>query len=190
VNTTATVTAPGDTVDSNDSAQASTPVTMIDLAVSMQHSGTFGVNALSTFTVNVENAGTTATITPSKLVDTLPAGLTFSSATGIGWSCSASGQVVTCLHAASVGPSEAAAPVTINVTPQASAGGQQVTNTATVSTKDDAESSNDTATDTATVGAAPVQQVQGQTGSSKCKKKKPKKGKKAKKCKKKKKKKK
>ncbi len=46
---------------------------MIDLAISMQHAGSFAVDAQSTFTIGVENVGTAATIGTTRVTDTLPA---------------------------------------------------------------------------------------------------------------------
>src|SRR5688572_33387492 len=44
----------------------------------------------------VRNVGTLPAPGPMTLTDTLPAGLTYGSGTGSGWSCSAAEQTVTC----------------------------------------------------------------------------------------------
>ena len=77
----------------------------VDLGVTMSHTGTFVSGGTGTYTITVSNAAgieredNTVTVT-----DTLPAGLTYNSATGTGWSCSAAGQVVTCTHRADAQP--------------------------------------------------------------------------------------
>src|SRR5207302_500542 len=103
-----------------------------------------------TYTLSVSNAGpsTAANVSVS---DTLPAGVTFVSATGSGWTCSQAGGVVTCTRA-SLAPGAAPA-ITIVVT--APSEGGTITNTATVSSStNDANTGNNTATETTTVTAS------------------------------------
>jgi uncharacterized repeat protein (TIGR01451 family)/fimbrial isopeptide formation D2 family protein len=80
------------------------------------------------YTLNVTNNGGLPA-TSVVVTDTLPAGVTFNSATGTGWSCSFSAGVVICTQA-SLAPGAAAA-ITINVTPPNNY--TTLTNTATVS---------------------------------------------------------
>ena len=54
------------------------------------------------FPIVVTNSGATD-MTDIRVVDSLPIGLTFGSASGSGWSCEASGQVVTCDQSATLG---------------------------------------------------------------------------------------
>jgi uncharacterized repeat protein (TIGR01451 family) len=71
-------------------------VPVADLAIIKSHTGNFTVGTNGVYTLDVTNNGpndATGTIT---VTDTLPAGLTYSSATGTGWSCGAVGQTVTC----------------------------------------------------------------------------------------------
>ncbi|PWK17629.1 putative repeat protein (TIGR01451 family) [Arcicella aurantiaca] len=56
--------------------------------------GTVGTNYNYTLTIN--NTGTVATTGTITVTDALPAGLTFVSGSGTGWSCSGVGQTVTC----------------------------------------------------------------------------------------------
>ena len=66
----------------------------------MTHTGTFVSGGTGTYTITVSNAaGMEREDNIVTVTDTLPAGLTFNSASGTGWSCSAAGQVVTCTHA-------------------------------------------------------------------------------------------
>jgi uncharacterized repeat protein (TIGR01451 family) len=185
VTTGAQIDAPGDSVAANDTADAPTTVTMIDAAVTMQHSGTFAVNAQSTFTINVENVGSANTISPVRIVDELPAGLAFNAGSGAGWTCGSAAQVVSCTQAIPLAAGAQASPLTITVTPAPGIGGLTVTNRVNVLTTDDAENTNNLATDSVTIGPAPTQatpttpqstgQVAGAAGSCKKKKKRKKK---------------
>jgi uncharacterized repeat protein (TIGR01451 family) len=176
---------------------------MINLAIAMAHTGTFAVGSQSAFTINIENVGTAATVTPTRILDELPAGLTFAGGSGPGWTCGSSGQVVSCTHNGLLAAGAPAGVLTLNVIPQPSAADQVVINQANVLTKDDGDPLNNAAVDGVKVGpytpptvttppATTPGGVQGAVG-TKCKKKKKKKKKSASaaaKCKKKKKKKK
>jgi uncharacterized repeat protein (TIGR01451 family) len=105
-----------------------------------------------TYTLQVTNNGPDA----ASLVvveDTLPAGVTFQSASGSGWSCGEAGGVVTCTTATlAVGP---AAPITILVTAPAVPG--TLSNSATVSAAtEDPWSDNDSDAETTSIGVAAV----------------------------------
>ena len=58
----------------------------------------FTVGSTGTFLLTVRNAGPGVAFGPLEVVDVLPAGLTYSSSTGTGWTCAAAGQTVTCRH--------------------------------------------------------------------------------------------
>ena len=94
-----------------------------------------GENA--TFTITPRNGGPAIANTVA-VTDTLPSGWTFVSATGTGWSCSASGQTVTCSRATyAVGGADnitlvATAPTNAVIGPT----GRTDTNTATITTTD------------------------------------------------------
>jgi uncharacterized repeat protein (TIGR01451 family) len=120
----------------------------VDLSVDKTHAGTFISGGTGTYTITVSNAAgaeredNTVTVT-----DTLPAGLTFNSAIGTGWTCGAVAQVVTCTHAPTLnaGASFPAITLTVNVLEAAAA---SVTNTVTVSSASfDATPANNTDTD-------------------------------------------
>lgn len=101
-----------------------------DLSIDKTHSGSFPRGGTGTYSITVSNAGPDAAASP-RVVDTLPAGLTFSSSSGTGWSCSSSGQVVTCNQSSDVASGQSAPKLTINVSVSSSAAAV-VTNTATV----------------------------------------------------------
>jgi len=125
----------------------------VDLGVTMSHTGTFVSGGTGTYTITVSNAAgveredNTVTVT-----DTLPAGLTYNSSSGTGWTCSAAGQVVTCTHAPTINPG-ASLPALSLVVNVAEAAAASVTNTVTVSTPSyELVTANNTANDvTATV---------------------------------------
>jgi uncharacterized repeat protein (TIGR01451 family) len=64
------------------------------IAKSGPATGTVGTNYNYTLTIN--NTGTAATTGIITVTDALPAGLTFISGSGTGWTCSGAGQTVTC----------------------------------------------------------------------------------------------
>ena len=123
-----------------------------DVAVSTSH-GTFTEGGNGSYEVTVTNVGGYPTSGPITVTDVLPDGLTYTGATGSGWTCSASGQTVTCTHAGPLGPGESA-PITINVSVDDDPPGT-VVNTVTVVNEGDDNASNNTATDTGTIDRLP-----------------------------------
>jgi uncharacterized repeat protein (TIGR01451 family) len=115
-------------VSSNESATgavsntATLTVSSIDLQVKKSHSGTFTVGSTGTYTITVNNAGTGPTSGTITVTDTLPTGLTYlSTSGGTGWTCGATGQVVTCTSTTSIAASGTAAAITLNVSVAATA---------------------------------------------------------------------
>ncbi|WP_318409293.1 hypothetical protein [Polaromonas sp. SM01] len=87
------------------------------------------VGSNSAYTLTVTNTGTAATTT-ARVVDQLPANMTFVSATGTGWTCSTSGStLVTCNYSGSIAAGGGTAAITITATPTSTA---SVTNYAAV----------------------------------------------------------
>jgi uncharacterized repeat protein (TIGR01451 family) len=109
---------------------------VVDLSITKTHSGTFVSGGTGQYTITVSNSAAIGierednTIT---VTDTLPAGLTFNSGTGTGWTCGAVGQVVTCTHPPTLDPgaSYPALTLTVNVLEAAN---PSVTNSVSVST--------------------------------------------------------
>ncbi|HEU5149546.1 MAG TPA: SdrD B-like domain-containing protein [Iamia sp.] len=103
-----------------------------DLELAKTHTGTFQVGTPGTYELTVTNHGPTPTPGPLVIVDDLPVGLSFASAVGDGWSCSAVGQEVTCTRDGDDLPVDGTTTVAITVDVGTAAEGT-VTNTATVS---------------------------------------------------------
>lgn len=145
VTNTATVQTPGDTDPTNNTSTVTEPVNLIDLAIDKSHTGVFTVGSNGVYTLIVTNVGNAATVGATTVVDNLPNGLQYVSAAGTGWSCSATGAVVTCAYPASLAPG-ATSRITLTVAVSAAAV-PSVTNVATVSTPGDAVPTNNTASD-------------------------------------------
>jgi uncharacterized repeat protein (TIGR01451 family) len=124
-----------------------------DLTISKSHTGNFRQgDAGDTYTIAVSNPGPEATSGTVTVTDTLPAGLTPTAPNGVvgGWSCSISGQTLTCTRS-DVLASAASYPaitLTVNVANNAAA---SMTNTATVSGGGEVNTANDTSSDPTTV---------------------------------------
>ncbi len=154
LNNTATITAPLGVNDptGNNSASDVTLIQRPDLAMTKSHTGTFVVGLDGTYTLAVRNIGPVPTTATTTVVDTLPAGLGFVSASGTGWTCGTAAQVVSCSH-----PAPLAAGATSSITLVTSVGGAalpNVINRAHVSTAGDADPANDAGADPTTVSPA------------------------------------
>jgi MSHA biogenesis protein MshQ len=102
-----------------------------DLAITKTRSGPLVRGANAPYTLTVTNIGPGTLAGSLSVTDTLPAGLSYFSATGTGWSCSASGQVVTCGWVGTLVSGASASALTLAATVAANASGT-ITNTATV----------------------------------------------------------
>jgi uncharacterized repeat protein (TIGR01451 family) len=125
----------------------------VDLSITKTHSGNFTVGTNATYTLHVANAaGVQQVDYLTTVTDVLPAGLTFVSGTGTGWSCSAAGQTVTCTHAAPLSAGAAFPDIALNVA-VGNAAFPSISNTVSVVTagSNDFIVTNNSATDTATV---------------------------------------
>ena len=124
-----------------------------DLAITKTHVGNFGIGVPNNYTITVSNVGvpplldlTAADVVT--VVDTLPAGLNYVSATGTGWTCSFAG-TLSCTHPGPLAKGNSLPPITLTVTPTITG---TVTNTATVSsTVPDNITLNNTASDPTTI---------------------------------------
>ena len=121
-----------------------------DVSTTISHTGNFTQGTTGQFTIGASNdAAAEATVGDTIITDTLPAGLTPLSATGSGWSCTVSGQTVTCTTSNTINPGASAPNITLNtaVSPTAST---PLTNTVSVSTPNNGNTS-PTASDQVTV---------------------------------------
>jgi len=125
---------------------------VVDLSIAKSHVGNLTVGTNGVYSIAVSNlAGSQTTDFPITVTDTLPAGLTYVSGTGTGWSCGAVAQVVTCTHAGPVAAGNALPTIalTVNV---GNAAFPSVTNNAAVTTPSyDPDATNNSANDATTV---------------------------------------
>jgi uncharacterized repeat protein (TIGR01451 family) len=121
---------------------------VVDLTLTKTHAGNFTVGGTNSFTLTVANAaGNQREDNAVVVTDTLPAGLTFVSGIGAGWTCGAAGQVVTCTHPPTLNSGSSLPPVVLTVAATGAAV-PSVTNTAVVtSASHDVNAANNTAAD-------------------------------------------
>ena len=129
-----------------------------DLALTKTQFGPFngfdcGQNG--SYQLGVTNLGNASSVPPETITDTLPAGLSFVSGVGAGWSCSASGATVTCTNPNPIPPGASSGLLlTAAVTcPPAVPG--SLTNCATVSTSPEINLSNNQSCAVTTIFPAP-----------------------------------
>ena len=103
-----------------------------DLAMTKTATSGLAVGQNATYSLSVKNNGPQSATGPITVSDTLPAGLSYVSASGSGWSCSVAGSVVTCTNAGPVANGVTLSAITLTVA-VASGAVPSVTNTATVS---------------------------------------------------------
>src|ERR1700732_2787990 len=121
-----------------------------DLTITKSHTGNFTLGGTGSYPITATNSGNAPTSGTVTVADTLPTGLTPTTATGTGWSCGIATQTVTCTTstALAAGASYPNITLAVNVASNAPA---TVTNTATVSGGGETNTSNDTANDPTTI---------------------------------------
>ena len=123
-----------------------------DLAITKTHVGNFTQgDAGDTYTITVTNIGNAASSGTVTVTDTLPAGLTATAISGMGWTTNLS--TLTCTRSDSLAVGAGYPPITVTVTVATNAAAS-VTNTATVSGGGDTSSGNNTASDSTTINVA------------------------------------
>jgi MSHA biogenesis protein MshQ len=123
-----------------------------DLKLVMTRRAELQVGADTSYSLSVSSAGPDTESGPVTLTDALPAGLQYVGASGANWSCSLSGQAVTCTNPGPLASGSTLAPLTLTV--RASASGT-FTNSASVSgMMYDYVASNNSASDTASTPGA------------------------------------
>jgi uncharacterized repeat protein (TIGR01451 family) len=122
-----------------------------DMTLGKSHVGNFTRGSAASYTIPVSNVSpygpTTGLVT---INDTLPLGISPTGAAGTGWTCSVSGQTVSCTRSDSLTAATAYPSIILNALVSQSAPAT-LTNTATVSGGGEANLLNDTATDFAAV---------------------------------------
>lgn len=103
-----------------------------DLTLAMVRNGPLTPGGTASYTLTITNAGSQTEPGPLTIIDTLPAGLSYSSVSGSGWLCSAAGQVVTCQKTGTLTAGASATPLVITVNVSGGTTGIK-TNTATAS---------------------------------------------------------
>src|SRR6202047_2805468 len=124
-----------------------------DLTITKSHTGNFTLGGTGSYPITATNSGNAPTSGTVTVADTLPTGLTPTTATGTGWSCGIATQTVTCTTstALAAGASYPNITLAVNVASNAPA---TVTNTATVSGGGETNTSNDTANDVTTINVS------------------------------------
>jgi uncharacterized repeat protein (TIGR01451 family) len=132
-----------------------------DLILSKTHTGNFTVGTPASYTLTVNNIGSTATTGAITVTDTFPTGLTIPNGTvtlsgtnAANWTCTASNNVITCTSTTAIAASGSS---TFDLTgiQVSAAAAPSVTNTASVSGGGQTNTSNDSASDPTTVQVAP-----------------------------------
>ena len=95
VNTASVASSTQDPDLTNNSDDDPTDVPLADLSIDKSHAGYFEVGENGVYTIAVTNLGPSPAATPT-VTDVLPTGLTYVDGTGLGATCSAIGQTVTC----------------------------------------------------------------------------------------------
>ncbi len=140
----------GDVDAANDSSRTTTPVNSApDIALAKRHAGTFTVGQPGAYTLAAVNVGNIATSGTVTVLDTLPAGLSFTSGAGTGWAVNAAAGIVTATYAGAIAPTDSAV-FSVNVGVAAPAV-PLVTNSAVAQAAGDVDAANDRAVDPTTV---------------------------------------
>lgn len=114
-----------------------------DLTLRMYKSGPLSVGQAGAFNIQVLNLGGTKSGGTITIRDTLPAGLSYASFNGAGWSCAADGQMVTCTNQTALDP-QSSSLLRLNFV-VASQAVPAILNTASLSNETDGAPDNNTA---------------------------------------------
>ncbi|HEX2911216.1 MAG TPA: lamin tail domain-containing protein [Chloroflexia bacterium] len=119
-----------------------TPV--VDLGLTKSHFGNFTVGTNAGYTLTISNIGSLPASGTITVNDSLPGGLSFQSYSGSGWSCTATGQTVSC---ANPGPLAVGASSKLVLTVSVNAAVGNIINNASLSFSGDTNLANNTASD-------------------------------------------
>ena len=146
----ATVSLPGDANPSNDVDVDPTAMAVPDLAIDKRHTTAFVVGSIGLYRIVVRNVGGAATTAATTVLDTLPDGLSFFSASGVNWTADTTGDVVTLTYPNLLAPTESTfVNLTVVVGDEAY---PSVVNAATVSTAGDSALANNRDVDPTAIG--------------------------------------
>ncbi|MDT5270100.1 MAG: hypothetical protein QOH49_2286 [Acidobacteriota bacterium] len=115
----------------NTATDTDNVIAAADLSITKTTASSFTVGSNATYTLTATNSGPQSAAGTITVSDTLPAGLTYVSATGTGWACSNASGTVTCTRAGPVTSGTTLPAITLTVAVGAAAA-PSVTNTATV----------------------------------------------------------
>ncbi len=122
-----------------------------DMTLGKSHVGNFVRGSTASYTIPVSNVSPYgATNAPVTINDTLPTGVTPTSAAGTGWACAIAAQTVSCMRSDVLNGASSYPSITVNANVAQSAPAT-VTNTAMVGGGGEINLANDSATDVATV---------------------------------------
>ena len=152
VTNTATVSGGGEINTSNDSASDPTTIDPSpDLTITKSHApDPLVVGQAGTYTITVSNVGHASTSGTVSVSDGLPGGMTATTISGTGWTCSGAGTAfVNCNRSDALTVDNSYPPISVTVSVSASLG--QTTNSASVSGGGEFNTSNDMASDVTNV---------------------------------------
>ncbi|UQN05012.1 DUF11 domain-containing protein [Deinococcus sp. QL22] len=154
VNTASFTSTKADLVGGNNTSAVTTSVQPTNGPdVMVQKTGTPLIRGQNgTFTLLPRNIGLQATTGTITLTDPLDANLTFVSGTGIGWTCGAAGQNVTCTSTTAIAAGASGNPITLTVLTGQSAGAT-VANSASISGGGDSANTNNSSSVTVPVSS-------------------------------------
>ena len=134
-----------------------------NLSIDKSHTGSFDPGQQNaTFSIVVTNTGQVPTTSAVVVADDVPAGLTPTSASGTGWTCTIAGQHVECTHASALAATESAS---FAIVTSVAIGASSGTNVAVVSGGGDTTPSNNTDSDAYVVtGSANLTIIKTHTG--------------------------
>jgi hypothetical protein len=157
VTATAAVSDPNDTGTTGKSATDSVTLGVLspDITITSSHSGGFVAGGTGTYTFNVsDKANAGPTTGPVTVTFPVPAGLTATSASGSGWTCTISGQAVSCTRSDVLQPGASYPPLTAGVSVGQSLTGV-IPSSVSAATTADANPQSVTATDQVTITPPP-----------------------------------
>ena len=131
-----------------DTVNAGQVSNQVDLVLTKTHEGPAVAGGSVTYALNVSNKGPSDELGPVTVTDALPAGMAYSSSTGVGWLCSATGQTATCTYSGSIAANSAAPTLNLTASIAPNVGATTLINQATVTgTGQEVDPSNNGASD-------------------------------------------